>query len=269
MINDWIRASWELHSNTQSHVIIRPHTDGIAHSVIEDTKINKITPLNHAAILGRRASLVCLTATIYFLSAVVGAHLISPQYDMLRDYISDYAVGPRGWVYGSAYWASFFGCVSLAIALWQLVPPHDLSRIGAALMAIMGMTYLIDFFYPTDILLPGAPPVTLTGNVHFVAPVIGWLLFPFSAILITRRLRRHPAWESSYRTLMALCVMSITLLIALVVVVLLKAPIGGLIEKAFILDRNVWILMISSLALAITAKPDQKPSALAASMGTP
>ena len=36
----------------------------------------------------------------------------------MRDYISDYAVGPYGWIYGSAFPVSFVGSVALATAPW-------------------------------------------------------------------------------------------------------------------------------------------------------
>src|SRR5262249_19470116 len=115
---------------------------------------------------GRWAAGISLAAIFYFLIAAVATHLLSTQYNPVRDYISDYAVGPLGWIYGSAFIASFVGTVALAVALWRSVPPAALSRVGAILLAIVGVTYAIDFFFPTDILAPGEPPQTLVGGIH-------------------------------------------------------------------------------------------------------
>ena len=48
--------------------------------------------------LGKVAAVVSIVATAYFLTAAVGAHVVMTQYNFFADYISDYAVGPWGWI---------------------------------------------------------------------------------------------------------------------------------------------------------------------------
>ena len=79
--------------------------------------------------------MVSILATAYFLVAAVGAHFVDTQYNFFSDYISDYAVGPLGWIYGSAFLASCLGCLSLATSLALVVPSEALSRTGAVLLA--------------------------------------------------------------------------------------------------------------------------------------
>jgi hypothetical membrane protein len=198
--------------------------------------------------LGRRAALVSIAATTYFLVAAVSTHAVNTQYDVVRDYISDYAIGPCGWIYGSAFWASCIGCLALAIALTQLVPSSALSRIGVALLVTVGITYAIEFFSPTDILPPGQPPKTVVGYIHFLAAVLGWVLFTVSALLLSSRLKQDTYWKAWRGLLMNLAWLSAVLLIVLLIVVVSKVPFGGLAEKAFILDRNVWSLVLSIVA---------------------
>jgi hypothetical membrane protein len=206
--------------------------------------------ISQMSTLGARAALVSILATlatIYFFAAAVAAHLVNTQYNFSRDYISDYAIGPWGWVYGSAFWASCIGCIALAVALIQSIPTIALSRTGAGLLVIVGITYAIDFFFPTDILPPGAPPTTIVGAIHLSDALLGWILFTVSAVLLSSGLKYAPYWKRWRAPLMSLGWLSIVLLAVLVAVVISKAPFGGLAEKAFILDRNLWVLLLGVL----------------------
>jgi hypothetical membrane protein len=201
----------------------------------------------HVSTLGRSAALVSILATVYFFGAAIAAHLVNTQYDFLRDYISDYAVGPWGWIYGSAFWASCVGCIALAVALTQSVPPIALPRTGVGLLVIVGITYAIDSVFPTDILPPGAPPTTVVGTIHLLDALLGWVLFAVGALLVSSGLKNAPYWQTWRAPLMNLAWLSVLLLIVLIAVVISKAPFGGLAEKAFILDRNVWALLLAVL----------------------
>jgi hypothetical membrane protein len=202
-----------------------------------------------ASNLGRRAALVSVLASTYFFAAAIAAHLVNTQYDFLRDYISDYAIGPWGWIYGSAFWASCIGSIALAIALRQSVPTIALSRPGVILLVAVGITYAMDYFFPTDILPPGSPPKTVVGYVHLLDALAGWVLFTISALLLSSRLRRASYWKPWRAPLMNLAWLAVALLLVLIIVVASKAPFGGLAEKAFIVDRNIWALLVGLLVL--------------------
>jgi uncharacterized protein DUF998 len=204
---------------------------------------------------GRQAALTSVLASFYFFVAAIATHLVSRQYDPVSDYISDYAVGPWGWIYGSAFWASCIGCFALALSLTLLVPAKSLSRIGVAFLVIVGVTYAIDFFFPTDILPPGAPPKTIVGTIHLVDALFGWVLFTASAVLLSSRLKNDAYWKPWHGLLISLAWFSALLLIVLVGVVVSKVPFGGVAEKAFILDRNIWVMFVSILAFISSAGP--------------
>lgn len=204
---------------------------------------------------GRQAALTSVLASIYFFVAAIATHLVSRQYDPVSDYISDYAVGPWGWIYGSAFWASCIGCFALALSLTLLVPAKSLSRIGVAFLVIVGVTYAIDFFFPTDILPPGASPKTIVGTIHLVDALFGWVLFTASAVLLSSRLKNDAYWKPWHGLLISLAWFSALLLIVLVGVVVSKVPFGGVAEKAFILDRNIWVMFVSILAFISSAGP--------------
>ena len=214
-------------------------------------------PSSVADNLGRQAALLSIVATIYFLCAAVATHLVNPQYDVVRDYISDYAVGPNGWIYGSAFWASCVGTLALSLAFVRLVPATALSRVGLVLMIVVALAFPVEYFFPTDILPPGAPPATTIGKIHLLAAMVGWIAFPVSAILLTLRFRRDPYWARGFGPLFGLTLLSIALFAALLVTVVAKAPFGGLVEKLLILDRNAWALIASVMVLKAGAPTQQ------------
>jgi hypothetical protein len=197
---------------------------------------------------GKIAAMVSILATAYFATAAVVAHVVMKQYNFFSDYISDYAVGPWGWIYGSAFLASAIGCLALAVSLVLSIPSQALSRIGVVLLVLVGATFVIDFAFPTDILPPGAPPTTGGGVVHLLDALLGWMLFTVSSVLISSRLEHDSYWKAGQPLLTTLAWLSVLLLVALVGVVISEAPFGGLAEKLFILDRNVWALVLGVLA---------------------
>lgn len=200
--------------------------------------------------LGRRAALLSIVATLYFLAASVTAHFAKPQLDLFRDYLGDYAIGPHGWIYGSAFWASFVATLALTLALSRLAPTTALSRLGLVLMCVVALTFPIEYFFPTDILAPGAAPTTTSGQVHLVTALIEWTLFPLSALLLTLSLRRNPNWARGYPKLLGFALLSIALLAALWIVIALQAPVAGLADKLFFLARNLWALLAGVTALS-------------------
>jgi hypothetical protein len=212
---------------------------------------------------GKIAAVVSILATAYYLTAAVGAHIVMTQYNFFSDYISDYAVGPWGWIYGSAFLASAIGCFALAASLVLLLPSQALSRIGVVLLVLVGITYAIDFAFPTDILPPGAPPTTAVGIVHLLDALLGWVLFTVGSVLISSPLAHDAYWKPWRPVLATLAWLSTLLLVVLVGVVISKAPFGGLAEKLFILDRNVWALALGILAFKAPASaPHGRPERL-------
>jgi hypothetical membrane protein len=206
--------------------------------------------------------MVAIAATVYFLAAAVATHIVSPQYDLIRDYISDYVIGPYGWIYSSAFLASGIGAFALAAALWRTVPSAAASRVGFVLLVIVGLTYLLDFWFPTDILAPGEPPQTQVGQIHLAAAFFGWAAFVVAAFLITTPLKHAQAFAGVHAILLLLSWLTLALLVLLVVTVVAKLPVGGLVEKLFILVRNIWALILAVTVLRASSSRLASPSSL-------
>jgi hypothetical protein len=198
---------------------------------------------------GRWSAAIALAAIFYFVVASIAAHLLSTQYNPVRDYIADYALGPFGWIYASAFIAAFIADIALAAAIWFSVPADALSRAGAILLVLVGIMAVIDFFFPTDILAPGELPVTVAGGIHFTAELLGWVLFVIAAFLVSSRLRHDAYFRSWHGLLLGLAWACLVVLVILFVVMVTGLPIGGFVEKAFILVRTIWALCLTVAVL--------------------
>jgi len=197
---------------------------------------------------GRNLAGVAFLASVYFLAAAIATHLVSPHYNVFRDYISDYAVGPSGWIFGTAFIASCIASFAIVAALLLMAPRQALSIAALTLLLIGGLASLLDYFYPTDILPPGAPPATEAGKIHLYGALVGWIAFVVAAPLLSSKLGRKAIWPDWQGMLAFLAWLSIPLLLILIGVVVAKAPYGGLAEKVFVLDRNLWMILLTGLA---------------------
>src|SRR6185312_15735104 len=65
-----------------------------------------------------------------------------------------------------------------------------------------------------------------------------------AAFLILHRLRQSALLARWHGALLALTWLVLLVLLALIAVVVAKLPIGGLVEKTFILIRNIWALLL-------------------------
>lgn len=199
--------------------------------------------------MGKSSAAIAFIATIYVLVAAVATHIVSTQYDFFRDYISDYAIGPWGWIWQSAFIASFIAPCALALALAGELPKAALSRVGLVLLVVVGFANLLDFFFPTDILPPGAPPATTIGRIHLAAALIGWLSFVVGGPLLSRRIAHAGLWRWQGRLLLVLAWLATPLLLILIAVVASRVPFGGLAEKLYILNRSAWALLLAGLLI--------------------
>ena len=91
-------------------------------------------------------------------------------------------------------------------------------------------------------------PKTVAAYVHLAAALVGWVLFVLCAFMLFSRLQRDPCWQPWHRLLTGLAWLALLLLVVIAGIVASKAPFGGLAEKAFILDRNIWALIMGTLA---------------------
>lgn len=127
-----------------------------------------------------------------FFGVAVVLMLLRPDFDPLRRYVSEYAVGwGGGWMRG--------GFVLLGLGSLNLVPgfsrgergPEGGGRIGGFL-TLWGAAVLVAAAFPVDL---QEGPRTGTGTIHLVASLVAFVSLFVAMAVGSRRFGRSPDWR--------------------------------------------------------------------------
>jgi hypothetical membrane protein len=121
---------------------------------------------------------------------------LRPGYDARSMFISELALGPRGWVQVANFLV--YGTL-LLIFTWGIAaefPTGKASKAGPILLAIIGISFVASGFFVMD--PPGTLPeqATLHGTLHGLFGALVFSLMPITCFVFLRRFRADPQWQS-------------------------------------------------------------------------
>src|SRR6266487_2003723 len=180
---------------------------------------------------------VSIVGTVYFVLAVTALHFLRPDYNPTTRFVSEFAVGPYGFLMTTAFFALGFGSPALALGIRRGVAPSRAKSAGSLVLGIFAIGILVSGIFPTD--LQGSPETT-AGAIHANA---GWTVFVtiVAAIFLSSRgFRRDPAWSSYHATSLALGFAALVTLLLLFVS--FKAGWQGIGQRAFLAVFLLWLL---------------------------
>jgi hypothetical protein len=188
-----------------------------------------------------RWATAALISFIYALVALSALHVLRPDYAPATNFISNYAVGPFGWVMTSFFVTFSLGLAAMVLAVRSSGPQPPLKAIGLVAVSITAVGLLVTAIYPTD--LPGAP-FTRSGEIHelsFRVNVVGLLV---GVVALSLALGREPPWRPSQRTL---GVLALNVVVALVLqfATLRKGMPYGLANRYFVIAIFAWLLFVT------------------------
>jgi hypothetical membrane protein len=182
---------------------------------------------------------VTAAAVVYFVLNLIILHILRPDYDPTRRFISEYAVGPYGGLMTSAFYVLGMGSLALVPGLYRGVALPGRSLPGLALLAIWSIGVILVGFYPTDL---QEGPATQVGVIHNQSATIAFESITVAMILFSIRFRRDDRWQHYARPSLALGVMA---LIALAAIIYLFFPLGvpGLGQRLFLAAVLSWLFI--------------------------
>jgi len=158
------------------------------------------TPWELAAI-STRAAWFAIAAIFAYQALLIVLIVLRPDLDPSWHTISEWAIGPHGWVMSAAFIVS----AASYFALLVLLKPQlrgAMGRIGLGLLFVSALGAFGVGIFTTDP-MPLRPPLTTTGTLHVVAGATQLVLLPFAALLINLSLaRNNHAWRSARRPLL-------------------------------------------------------------------
>ncbi len=123
---------------------------------------------------------VTIVGTVYFVLAVTALHFLRPDYNPTTRLLSDYAVGPYGYLMTSAWFALGLVSFALAFGIRDGVGPSRAKSAGSLLLGAAAVFGFLTGIFPPD--LEGSPSTT-TGALHLAVGSISFIAF-FVAIFV-------------------------------------------------------------------------------------
>ncbi len=123
---------------------------------------------------------VSIVGTVFFVLAVTALHFLRPDYNPTTRLLSDYAVGPYGYLMTAAWFALGLVSFALALGIRDGMGPSRAKSAGSVLLGVAAVGGFLTGIFPPD--LEGSPSTT-TGAIHLVVGSISFVAF-FAAIFV-------------------------------------------------------------------------------------
>jgi hypothetical protein len=190
-----------------------------------------------------------------FLFILFSLHFIQSETDPSWNFISEYQVGPMGWLMSAAFFMLSASCLFLMIALWKYLKSIG-GIIGLFLLLMSASGMMIAAFNPTDPINTPSDKVTFQGELHQMGAMLDQI--PFAAILISIVLiRRHAFWKAHKHLLLAVTLLVFAGLILFIVSLSIYMPANrifgphvpvGWQNRFMIVSQGVWVMVMAYLA---------------------
>lgn len=145
-----------------------------------------------------RLTIVCASFALFLL---VIQHGLRPDLDPMSHVLSEYALGPLGWVQVLWFSSLSIACTALSVALlpWLRGPRGWIGLLGL-LAAALGLAMAA--VYPMDPLTVPMDQASHSAKMHNLSAMIGNPGFLLGSLLLSLTLRGQQPWVPSARNLM-------------------------------------------------------------------
>ncbi len=197
-------------------------------------------------VFAANAARISIAAGIAFASLLASLHVLEPEYDPTWRFISEYALGPYGWLMTLAFAAL---AVSLASAGLSLLPQVRgvAAYVGLFVLAVAVTGITLAAIFPTDPVTAAPGAATESGRLHVLGASLDYT--PVGALLLSLDLTRSQAWRPVRAALFvtaAITILATILFMALLPRDLVFGPgtYAGLAGRVLLLSYLGWIFVV-------------------------
>jgi hypothetical protein len=185
-------------------------------------------------------ALLAIVGLADFLLNIAVLHFVRPDVNPMLEPISNYAVGPYGFLLTAAAIGGGLAALALALGLYLGIAPPGRSYVGLTLLGIYGVSELLAGIFPIDV---GAETTTV-GAIHNVVGNLAFFGFPIAAILLSLGMGKDERWRS-FR-LPALALAGVVVLTVILTMVGFNIGIGfGALQRLFNVAAMLWMLVVA------------------------
>jgi len=194
----------------------------------------------------------CVVAgAILFLITMVALHLLRPDYNPLRNFLSEYAVGPFGFLLTAAVYVLAATFLMLLVGLRLSVRPSSFLTASCVLLGVVIISVCMCAAFPLDsIIMPldGSHPtraavlaaLTRTDIIHILSSALLFASFIAVSFTLPSAYKRDEKWRSfSYTALF----LGFLILVFFVGCILAPFYLRGLAQRGMGLVILVWLLL--------------------------
>lgn len=159
------------------------------------------TALTHLSVpISTRAARLAIVAIVSFQLLLIALIFLRPDLAPSWHTISEWAIGPYGWLMSTAFLISALSYAALFLMLRSQV--HGiLGHIGLGILLTCAIGSAGVGIFTTDP-MPIHPPLSLKGTLHVIFGTSQLVLLPFAALLINFALiRKNEGWRRARRVL--------------------------------------------------------------------
>jgi hypothetical protein len=185
----------------------------------------------------------CVVIGVFiYLADILALHMLRPDFDPMRRFLSEYAVGRFG-ILGTVSFCVMAATVltfrsGLHLGVQRSLPLNSTSLF----LALAAAGFLTSALFPTDVQPTGGgrPIPTRAGAIHDMSALLLFTSLILAALILPSALKRDPSWRSFSLTARLLGILILVLFVAFIV-----APwrLKGLVQRAEVAAILTWLLM--------------------------
>ena len=185
-------------------------------------------------------ALLAIVGIADFLLNLTALHFLRPDVNPVLEPISNYAVGPYGFLHTAADIGGGLAALALTFGLYLGIAPPGRSYVGLVLLGLNGISVLLAGIFPIDV---GAETTTV-GAIHNIVGNIGFFGFPIAVIPLSLGMRKDERWRSVRRPALALSI--VVVLTVILTMVGFNIGIGfGVTQRLFNVAATLWMLVVA------------------------
>lgn len=178
--------------------------------------------------------------------ALLALHALQSEYNPAVHFVSEYALGPFGWVQTIGSVAKALGTLALlgALASVGLAPARSAPFVLLTINVAMRLTTSVFPVDPIEAAFAGggAPQFTPSGWIHAIAGMVAAVSLMLAIVFLTVRLLRAGRLKGAYQSLVLLCVLSPVFYVAMLATRPATFP-AGLYQRLFIASTWLWLVV--------------------------
>jgi hypothetical protein len=186
----------------------------------------------------RVLALLAIVGVADFLLILAALHFVRPDVNPVSEPMSNYAVGPYGFLLAAADIGICLAALALMFGLYLGIAPPGRSYAGLFLLGVYGVSGLLAGIFPIDV----GGGATTVGTIHNIVGNIAFFGFPIAVILLSLGMGKDERWRSFRRPALALSLV----VVLTVILTIVGSNIGlfGVTQRLANVTALLWILLV-------------------------